>query len=121
MPLKYNGKLNEKAKDLRKNATPWENKLWYEFLRGYTPRFQRQKIIGNYIADFYCSKAGLAVELDGGGHFEKGKAEADAIRTKSLNAQGVSVIRFSNSDVDTDFYEVCSAIDKVVKEKTQNR
>ncbi|MBR4766541.1 MAG: endonuclease domain-containing protein [Clostridia bacterium] len=117
MPLKYNGNLVEKARDLRKNATPWENKLWYEFLNKYTPRFQRQKIIGNYIVDFYCSKAALAVELDGGGHYEEEKANRDTVRTEYINRQGIEVIRFSNFDIDTDFYEVCSAIDRRVKEK----
>ena len=54
------------AKTLRKNMTPWERKLWYEFLRNYPIRCQRQKAIGNYIADFYCAKAKLVIELDGG-------------------------------------------------------
>ena len=58
-----------RAKELRKNMTPWERKLWYEFLRNYPLRFQRQKAVGDYIADFYCAKAGLVVELDGGGHY----------------------------------------------------
>ena len=64
-----------RAKELRKNMTPWERKLWYEFLRNYPLRFQRQKAIGDYIADFYCAKAGLVVELDGGGHYEAPQAE----------------------------------------------
>lgn len=53
------------AKQLCKNMTPWERKLWYEFLSGYPIRFQRQKAIGDYIADFYCAKARMIVELDG--------------------------------------------------------
>ena len=61
--------INQKARDLRKNMTPWERKLWYEFLKDYPVRFQRQKSIGNFIVDFYCAKARLVVELDGGGHF----------------------------------------------------
>ena len=51
--------------------TPWEKKLWYQFLRDYPVRFQRQKAIGNYIADFYCAKARLIIEVDGKEHFEK--------------------------------------------------
>mgnify|MGYP005755516495 CR=1 FL=1 len=71
-----------RAKELRKNMTPWERKLWYEFLRNYPLRFQRQKAVGDYIADFYCAKAGLVVELDGGGHYE-------ALReSRSLSAFG---------------------------------
>ena len=61
------------AKTLRKNMTPWERKLWYEFLRSYPIRFQRQKAIGNYIVDFYCAKVGLVIELDGGGHYTLSK------------------------------------------------
>ena len=60
------------AKTLRKNMTPWERRLWYDFLRNYPVRFQRQKAIGNYIADFYCAKARLVIELDGGVIVEQG-------------------------------------------------
>ena len=61
----YNNSNIPLAKALRKNMPPWERKLWYEFLRYYPIRFQSQKVIGNYIADFYCAKARLVVELDG--------------------------------------------------------
>ena len=72
------------AKTLRKNMTPWERKLWYDFLRNYPVRFQRQKAIGNYIADFYCAKAKLIVELDGGGHYTEQQTEKDKRRTEEL-------------------------------------
>ena len=62
----YNKSNIPLAKNLRKNMTPWERKLWYEFLRDYPIRFQRQKSIGKYIVDFYCAKAKLIIELDGG-------------------------------------------------------
>lgn len=65
--LKYNKENIDKAKALRENLTPWERKLWCEFLREYSVRFQRQKTIDNYIVDFYCAKARLVIELDGGG------------------------------------------------------
>ena len=68
----YNRENIPLAKALRKNMTPWERKLWYQFLRSYPVRFQRQKAIGNYIADFYCAKAGLVIELDGSQHYEAG-------------------------------------------------
>ena len=54
--LYYNRKNVPLAKQLRRDMTPWERKLWYQFLRTFTPRFQRQKPIGGYIADFYCTK-----------------------------------------------------------------
>lgn len=77
MSLPYNGDLIKYAKELRKNATPWERKLWHYFLKDYSVRFQRQKVIGNYIVDFYCSKARVAIELDGGGHFTEDKIKYD--------------------------------------------
>ena len=61
----YNKENIPLAKVLRKNMTPWERKLWYNFLRNDPVRFQRQKAIGNDIADFYCAKARLIIELDG--------------------------------------------------------
>lgn len=114
MSLPYNGDLIKYAKELRKNATPWERKLWYYFLKDYFVRFQRQKVIGNYIVDFYCSKARVAIELDGGGHFTEDKIKYDNDRMEELKKQGVKVIRFYNIDVDKNFYEVCSQIDREV-------
>ena len=87
------------AKTLRKNMTPWERKLWYEFLRYYPIRFQRQKAIGNYIVDFYCAKAKLIIELDGSQHYEPDYQEKDALRDAELNSLGFTVMRFSNDEV----------------------
>lgn len=98
------------AKALRKNMTPWERKLWYEFLRNYPVRFQRQKAIGNYIVDFYCSKARLVIELDGGGHYTTEQAEKDKLRTKELEAMNLTVLRICNLDIDRNFSEVCEHI-----------
>ena len=81
------------AKTLRKNMTPWERKLWYEFLRYYPIRFQRQKAIGNYIVDFYCAKARLVVELDGGGHYTPEQIEKDKVRTKELEGINLTILR----------------------------
>jgi len=103
------------AKELRKNMTPWERKLWYEFLRYYPIRFQRQKAIGNYIADFYCAKAGVVVELDGGGHYSPEQMRSDQIRTQVLESMGLKVIRFCNLDIDRNFTGVCEFLDAQVK------
>ena len=103
------------AKELRKNMTPWERKLWYEFLKNYPVRFQRQKAIGNYIVDFYCAKARLVGELDGGGHYTPEQAEKDKLRTEELKAMNLLVLRFSNLDVDSNFTGVCKSIDLTVK------
>ena len=103
------------AKALRKNMTPWERKLWYEFLKNYPVRFQRQKAIGNYIADFYCAKARLTVELDGGGHYTAEQAEIDEIRTKELEAMNLTVLRICDLDIDRNFSGVCEFIDMTIK------
>lgn len=62
--LPRNKKLNPHSRNLRNNATKQENHLWYEFLKKHPLRFNRQRIIGEYIADFYCSKVNLVIELD---------------------------------------------------------
>ena len=103
------------AKTLRKNMTPWEQKLWYNFLRKYPVRFQRQKAIGNYIADFYCAKARLVIELDGGGHYTDEQIEKDIVRTKELESMNLTVIHICNLDVDRNFKGVCEYIDLTVK------
>lgn len=104
------------AKALRKNMTREEKKLWYDFLRTYEVRFQRQKAIGNYIADFYCAKAALVIELDGSQHYEEDAASYDAERTAFLEAYGVKVVRILNSDVKRNFRGVCEYIDKTVRD-----
>ena len=103
------------AKALRKNMTPWERKLWYEFLRNYPMRFQRQKAIGNYIVDFYCAKSGLVVEWDGGGHYTPEQTQKDNLRTKDLECMNLTVIRICNLDIDRNFSGVCEYIDLTVK------
>ena len=105
------------ARKLRKEMTPWERKLWYLFLTGYPVRFQRQKPIGQYIVDFYCAASKLAVELDGGGHYQPEAEEKDKIRTAQINRYGIEVLRFSNRDVDLNFDGVCMVIDQAVKER----
>jgi very-short-patch-repair endonuclease len=103
------------AKALRKNMTPWERKLWYGFLRNYPVRFQRQKAIGNYITDFYCAKAKLIIEIDGGGHYAAEQAYEDTIRTKELEAMHLTIVRICNLDIDRNFGGVCEYIDLAVQ------
>ncbi len=112
----YNKENIPLAKTLRKNMTPWERKLWYDFLRNYPVRFQRQKAIGNYIVDFYCAKAGLVLELDGGGHYTTKQVEKDGLRTKELEAMNLKVVRICNLDIDRNFRGVCECIDLTVKD-----
>ena len=114
----WHNQYNEKyARQLRKNMTPWERKLWYCFLKDYPIRFQRQKCIDQYIADFYCFQAKLVVELDGGGHYDPMAESKDHLRTLALQKYGLKVIRFCNLDIDKNFYSVCTVIDKEVKNR----
>ena len=112
---RYNKANVQIARTLRKNMTPWERKLWYEYLREYPIRFQRQKVIGEYIADFYCAKARLVIELDGSGHYEELQQLKDAKRTERIESMSVSVVRVSNLEVEKNFEGVCEFIDEVVK------
>ena len=111
----YNKENIPLAKTLRKNMTPWERKLWYDFLRYYPVRLQRQKAIGNYIADLYCAKARLVIELDGGGHYTAELARKDEMRTKDLASMNLTVVRICNLDIDRNFSGVCEYIDLTVK------
>ena len=114
--LNYNKNNVALARVLRKNMTPQERKLWYDFLRNYEIRFQRQKPIGNYIADFYCHKARLIIELDGSGHYFDKQEKRDKPRTEELESLGLRVIRFSNLDVDNNFDGVCTYVDNMVRD-----
>ena len=113
--LPYNHKLIPRAKELRKDATEQEKRLWYKYLSQYPIRFQRQKTIGRFIADFYCAKAKLAIELDGSQHFSNEGKAYDESRTAGLEEYGITVIRFSNAEVDRHFESVCEVIDKTVR------
>lgn len=115
MSLEYNKKNITLAKNLRKNATKQENHLWYDFLSKYKVRFQRQKAIDNFIADFYCDKAKLIIEIDGSQHYTADGKEKDEFRTEILEGYNLKVIRFTNRQLDTNFRGVCEYIDKIVK------
>ena len=114
--MERNEKTIKLARQLRKQQTKEEALLWYNFLRKYPVRFHRQYVIGNYIVDFYCHQAGLVVELDGSGHYEPEKIEADRKRTEYLSGLGLRVLRFTNLEVTRQFAAVCQEIDNNVRE-----
>jgi very-short-patch-repair endonuclease len=111
----HNKSLVNVGRMLRKNMTKEERHLWYDFLRGYSVRFIRQKIIGNYIVDFYCAKANLVIELDGSQHYDEISKIKDIERTKYLESQGLKVIRIPNNEVNNNFRGVCEFIDSEVE------
>ena len=116
MSLDYNEKNITLAKNLRKNATSEENHLWYDYLSRYEIRFQRQKAIDHFIADFYCHKAKLIIEIDGSQHYTEQGRQKDEFRTEILEGYDLKVIRFTNRQIQTNFRGVCEYIDSVVKD-----
>ena len=100
------------ARELRKNMTPEERRLWYMYLRQHPLyRFRRQEIIGPYIADFYCAQRKLVIEIDGSQHYDEDALAYDAARTAYFNQQQIQVIRFTNIDINQRFQNVCETVE----------
>ena len=112
--MRHDPKLTSRAQQLRRNMTKEERRLWYEYLRTYPYQFRRQVAVGNYILDFYCAAARLAVELDGSQHFSEAGWKYDQNRTADLENRGILVIRFSNTEVLRNLSGVCRQIDMAI-------
>ena len=111
MPIpKYNPALIPTAKHLRRTMTVQEKLLWYKFLRRHPYRFVRQKVLGMYIADFYCAKAKLVIELDGSQHYDPSHQLHDFIRTEFLKTYHLTVLRIPNNAIVENFNGVCDYI-----------
>lgn len=95
---------------MRKEMTPLESKLWNLLLRRLPIRFKRQKLIGDYVVDFYCDKAKLVIEIDGGQHFEDVNHQKDNTRDKYLTSLGLKILRFDNHQMNCEFDAVCQKI-----------
>jgi very-short-patch-repair endonuclease len=99
--LSYDKQLRALSQHLRKNMTDAESMLWLKLrrkqLKGH--QFYRQKSIGKYIVDFYCPKANLVIELDGGQHYSEVRKAKDRTRDDVLIEMGIKVLRFSDRDV----------------------
>ena len=116
MEKKYNPYNIPFAKNLRKEMTKEERKLWYEFLRYHRMKFRRQAVIGRYIVDFYCPQIKLVIELDGSQHFEEDAVVKDAERDKYIENYGIKIFRVQNIDINRNFRGVCETIDNYIKE-----
>ena len=116
MQPKHNRELVPLARELRRNKTQEERRLWYDFLRSYPVRFYRQKVLGSYIVDFYCARARLVIELDGFQHAQPEAVLRDAERTAFLQSYGLQVLRIPNPDVRRHFSAVCALIDLTVQQ-----
>ena len=108
--MERNKSLTPLSRELRKNMTPQERKLWYEFLKTLRFPIKRQFVIGNYIVDFYCDKTKTVIELDGSQHYDDDGILADNVRTDYLNKCGITVLRYSNADINNNFDGVCEDI-----------
>ena len=105
-----NNQLTGSAQSLRRNMTKEERKLWYNFLKHLSVTVNRQKVIGRYIVDFYIHKEKLVIELDGDQHGEPAGLAKDEKRDAWLREQGMTVLRYPNTAVNTSFEEVCRDI-----------
>ena len=120
MTIPKDNRQLENARRLRREMTPHERKLWYLFLRSYPVKIFKQRIIGSYIVDFYCAPARLVIELDGSQHYETQGIAHDLDRSAFLAAQGLEILRFTNLDIDRDFYSVCTQIDLTIQKRMQS-
>ena len=112
--LPYNKRFVKNAQQLRKNMTPQERKLWYNFLKGLPLTVHRQHNIENYIVDFYIAERKIVIEIDGLQHESAGNAKSDAERDEVLNSWGIEVMRFSNRRINKAFYSVtCEILEKL--------
>jgi very-short-patch-repair endonuclease len=125
MPVKHiitnqrvHPEIHRRAIELRRNKTPAEQKLWHRLRAGRLEEFhfRCQQVIGNYIVDFYCHKAGLVIELDGSQHLDN--TEYDQARDQFLVGMGLKVLRFFNSEVENHLNEVLEHILKTCQENT---
>ena len=106
----YNKDLVKNAKELRKNMTDEENRLWYDFFKRLPITVNRQKNIGNYIVDFYIASKRVVIELDGAQHEMLVHQKKDEVRDAELNKLGITVLRYKNLDIRYNFKEVCEDI-----------
>ena len=106
----HNKRLTKNAQNLRKNMTPEEKHLWYDFLKKLPITVKRQHVIDNYILDFFIPSANIAIELDGAQHFEPVAKEADILRDEQLSKYGIKVLRYTNMDIDRRFESVATDI-----------
>jgi len=107
---RYNRQLKDNSRKLRADMTKEERRLWFDFLCRQEIKFYRQKIIGRYIVDFYCPQKKVVIEIDGSQHFDTAGVETDRTRDEYLNGLGITVLRYNNREVNTNFDGDCSDI-----------
>lgn len=117
MPVLKNYRLLDQAKELRREMTPQERKLWYKFLRDYPCKIYKQRIIDSFIVDFYCASAKLVIEVDGSQHYTNQGIAHDRERSAMLQKYRLHVLRFTNYEIDYHFDAVCEKIYETIQER----
>ena len=102
--------LTPYAQKLRKQMTKEEVTLWSRFLKYLPVTVRRQKVFGPYIVDFYIAEKKLAIEIDGSQHYEDEGKRADELRDQYLAERGITVLRYSNNDINENYKAVCEAL-----------
>lgn len=105
-----NKKLTSAAQSLRKKMTQEERKLWYGFLKDLPVTINRQKVFKSFVVDFYCASVGIAIEVDGSQHYDDENAAKDRLRDEYFRSVGITVLRYSNSEINNEFEAVCNDI-----------
>ena len=113
--------MRMRSRELRNQMTPEEKQLWYHFLRTYRPRVTRQYVLGPYIADFYCAKAGLIIEIDGKQHCTESGFAHDTVRTHFFENYGLKVVRLTNFQIHFQFNECCQYLETILRERIMER
>ncbi len=111
----YNKNLIPNSQKLRRNMTPEERHLWYDFLKKLPLTVKRQYVIGNFIVDFCIESKRLIIELDGIQHKTREHFAKDNERDDKLAEFGYKVVRYSNIQISSDFENVCSDIKNLIK------
>jgi very-short-patch-repair endonuclease len=118
--LPYNAELVARAKELRKNMTIAEKKLWYSYLKSFKFKILRQRPIDQFIVDFYCAHLKLVIEVDGNSHYTNDGKDYDKERTQRLEGYGLTVLRFTNDQVLKDFQTVCEQLNRLIPANESN-
>ena len=113
MPYKHNPKLTVNARNLRKDMTKEERRVWYDYIKHKPIKVLRQKVVENYILDFYYPPKKIAIELDGSQHYTADGMLKDEIRTEHIAQYGITVYRIPNNAVNWNFEGVCQYLDEL--------
>ena len=109
-----NPAMTNRARELRREMTPQERHLWYDFLKDYPAKIYKQRVIESFIADFYCASALLVIEINGSQHFTPQGLAYDQDRSAIFQTYDIQVLRFTNHEVDTQFAAVCDMIHRTI-------